>query len=48
MKKIKIVGAIVAAGALLAACSGTGSDDGTDDTAKKDYTYAVITHGCAW
>jgi len=44
MKRIKIVGAIVAAGALLAACSGTGSDKGTEDTAKKDYTYAVITH----
>lgn len=45
MKRIKIVGVIVAAGALLAACSGTGSDSGTSDTAKKDYTYAVITHG---
>lgn len=45
MKKIKIVGAILAAGTLLAACSGTGSDSGTADTAKKDYTYAVITHG---
>jgi simple sugar transport system substrate-binding protein len=44
MKRIKIVGAIVAAGALLAACSGTGSDSGTDKTASKDYTYAVITH----
>jgi simple sugar transport system substrate-binding protein len=45
MKKIKIVGAILAAGTLLSACSGTGSDSGTADTAKKDYTYAVITHG---
>ena len=45
MKRIKIVGVIVAAGALLAACSGTGSDSGSADTAKKDYTYAVITHG---
>jgi simple sugar transport system substrate-binding protein len=45
MKKIKIVGAILAAGTLLAACSGTGSDSGTAETAKKDYTYAVITHG---
>jgi simple sugar transport system substrate-binding protein len=44
MKRIKIVGAIVAAGALLAACSGTGSDEGTDKTASKDFTYAVITH----
>lgn len=44
MKKIKIAGAIVAAGALLAACSGTGSDEGTSKTASKDYTYAVITH----
>jgi simple sugar transport system substrate-binding protein len=45
MKKIKIAGAIVAAGALLAACSGTGSDEGTDKKASKDYTYAVVTHG---
>ena len=45
MRKFKIVGVIVAAGALLAACSGTGSDSGTADTAKKDYTYAVVTHG---
>ena len=45
MKRFKIAGAIVAAGALLAACSGTGSDEGTDETAKKDYTYAVVTHG---
>ncbi len=44
MRKFKIVGAIVAAGALLAACSGTGSDGGDADTAKKDFTYAVITH----
>ena len=44
MKRIKIVGAIVAAGALLAACSGTGSDEGTEKTASKDFTYAVITH----
>jgi simple sugar transport system substrate-binding protein len=45
MKRIKIAGAIVAAGALLAACSGTGSDEGSSDTASKDYTYAVVTHG---
>lgn len=45
MKRIKIVGAVVAAGALLAACSGTGSDEGTADTASKDFTYAVVTHG---
>ncbi len=44
MRKFKIIGAVVAAGALLAACSGTGSDDGDADTAKKDFTYAVITH----
>lgn len=43
-KLLKIVGAAVAAGALLAACSGTGSDSGTSKTASKDYTYAVITH----
>lgn len=45
MKRIKIVGAIAAAGVLLAACSGTGEDEGTEETAKKDYTYAVVTHG---
>ena len=45
MRKFKIIGALVAVGALLAACSGTGSDGGSDDTAKKDFTYAVITHG---
>ncbi|AXT84461.1 sugar ABC transporter substrate-binding protein [Aeromicrobium sp. A1-2] len=45
MLRFKLVGAIVAVGALLAACSGTGSDSGTSDTAKKNYTYAVITHG---
>ncbi|MCW2825556.1 MAG: sugar transporter substrate-binding protein [Aeromicrobium sp.] len=45
MKRIKIVGIVAAAGALLAACSGTGSDSGTAETAKKDYTYAVVTHG---
>ncbi len=45
MKRITIVGAIVATGALLAACSGTGSDSGTADTASKDFTYAVVTHG---
>ena len=43
MKKLKIVGAVVAAGALLAACSGTGKEDKTD-SASKDLTYAVITH----
>ncbi|MGA8988699.1 sugar ABC transporter substrate-binding protein [Aeromicrobium sp.] len=45
MSRIKLVGAIVAVGAVVAACSGTGSDSGTADTAKKDYKYAVITHG---
>lgn len=45
MRKFTIIGALVAVGALLAACSGTGSDGGSDDTAKKDFTYAVITHG---
>jgi simple sugar transport system substrate-binding protein len=45
MKRIKIAGALVVVGALVAACSGTGDDEGSDDTAKKDYTYAVVTHG---
>ncbi len=44
MKKLKLIGAVALAGALLAACSGTGkSDEGaSEDT--KDLTYAVITH----
>ncbi|MFI5425597.1 hypothetical protein [Aeromicrobium sp. UC242_57] len=41
---LKVATAVVAAGALLAACSGTGKDD--DKTAAKttDLKYAVITH----
>jgi simple sugar transport system substrate-binding protein len=45
MKKFKLVGVIVAVAAVLAACSGTGSDNGKADTTKNKYTYAVITHG---
>lgn len=47
MKKLKLVGAIIVAGVVLAACSGTGSDKGTGkaNTASKNFTYAVITHG---
>ncbi|MCW2768676.1 MAG: sugar transporter substrate-binding protein [Aeromicrobium sp.] len=41
--KLKLAGAIVVAGSLLAACSGTGKDDATKDNSK-DLTYAVITH----
>ncbi|MET0929806.1 MAG: sugar ABC transporter substrate-binding protein [Aeromicrobium sp.] len=44
MKRIKIVGAIVVAGALLAACSGTGKDDDAAKDNAKDLKYAVITH----
>lgn len=45
MKRIKIAGVIIVAGALLAACSGTGQSDGDDaGTKKQDYTYAVVTH----
>jgi simple sugar transport system substrate-binding protein len=43
MKKITIVGAIAAASVLLAACSGTGKDDATEENAQ-DLTYAVVTH----
>ena len=43
MKKLKAVGAIVVAGALLAACSGTGKEDATSENAQ-DLSYAVITH----
>lgn len=43
MKKITIVGAIAAASVLLAACSGTGKEDSTEENAQ-DLTYAVITH----
>ncbi len=43
MKKLKLAGAIVVVGSLLAACSGTGKEDATSDNAK-DLTYAVITH----
>jgi simple sugar transport system substrate-binding protein len=45
MKKLKLVGVFVAVAAVLAACSGTGSDNGKADTSKNKYTYAVITHG---
>lgn len=43
MKKIKLIGLVAASGIALAACSGTGQDDATDDNAQ-DLTYAVITH----
>ena len=42
--KLKLAGAIVVAGSLLAACSGTGKDDASSDEKTKDLTYAVITH----
>lgn len=45
MKKLKLVGVFVAVAAVLAACSGTGSDNGKADTTKNKYTYAIITHG---
>lgn len=45
MKNLKLAGAIVVVGVLLAACSGTGKEDtgATSDT--KDFKYAVVTHG---
>ena len=42
MKKLKLAASIMAAGTLLAACSGTGQE--ADDAEAKDLTYAVITH----
>lgn len=42
-KKLKLAGAIVVVGSLLAACSGTGKEDGPADNTQ-DLTYAVITH----
>jgi len=42
--KLKLAGAIIAVGSLLAACSGTGKDDASSDEKTKDLTYAVITH----
>ena len=44
MKKITLVGAIVAVGSLLAACSGTGQESDSDSNDSADLTFAVITH----
>jgi simple sugar transport system substrate-binding protein len=44
MKKLKAIGAVLLAGSLLAACSGTGQEDTGASTETKDLTYAVITH----
>jgi simple sugar transport system substrate-binding protein len=44
MKKLKAIGAVILAGSLLAACSGTGKEDTGASTETKDLTYAVITH----
>jgi simple sugar transport system substrate-binding protein len=41
--KLKLVGAVVLTGSLLAACSGTGQEDKTDEKSS-DLKYAVITH----
>jgi simple sugar transport system substrate-binding protein len=48
MKKLKlagVIGAAVLGATSLAACSGTGQDDGQTDVDASDLTYAVITHG---
>jgi simple sugar transport system substrate-binding protein len=45
--KLKLAGAVVVVGSLLAACSGTGKDDTSSDEKTKDLTYAVITHSSA-
>lgn len=44
MKKLKVIGAVILAGSLLAACSGTGKEDNGASSDTKDLTYAVITH----
>jgi simple sugar transport system substrate-binding protein len=44
MKKLKAIGAVILAGSLLAACSGTGQEDSGASNDTKDLTYAVITH----
>lgn len=44
MKKLKAIGAVILAGSLLAACSGTGKEDTGASNDTKDLTYAVITH----
>ncbi|MFT4288388.1 sugar ABC transporter substrate-binding protein [Nocardioides sp.] len=44
MKKLRVAGAIAAAGLLLAACSGTGQESDGDSSDTTDLTYAVITH----
>lgn len=44
MGKLKVVVAAVAAGALLAACSGTGKDEDKTSENATDLKYAVITH----
>jgi simple sugar transport system substrate-binding protein len=47
MKKLKLASAVVAAGLLLTACSGTGKDEPSGSKNTKDLTYAVITHSSA-
>jgi len=44
MKRLRVAGAIAAAGLLLAACSGTGKEDAAGSKDTQDLTYAVITH----
>lgn len=42
--KLKLAGAIVVVGSLLAACSGTGKDEDATEKNSQDLKYAVITH----
>lgn len=44
MRRLKVAGAIAAAGLLFAACGGTGQQDSGASTNTKNLTYAVITH----
>jgi simple sugar transport system substrate-binding protein len=47
MKMFRIAGLLAAGALVLAACSGTGSEDNNADDTKLDYTYSVITHAGA-
>ncbi|WP_019146044.1 sugar ABC transporter substrate-binding protein [Aeromicrobium massiliense] len=47
MTKLKLAAAVLAAGTLLGACSGTGQEESGASTETGDLTYAVITHAAA-
>ena len=45
MKKFAVAGVIVGLFLAVTGCSGTGQDEGPDDSSDLDLTYAVVTHG---